>query len=416
MSNLKRFPKNDYSLKASSYLQEQTGNELSILELKPNSAMNYTAPGQIPPRKGKKLVMAVVIAALGYGSYNVWNTYFRYESFGVVDANVIGVYSPIEGKVQKLEVTEGILVQAGSIVAKVTNSDDYRDLLKIEDEIEVTQSEITAKESENRWNRGRNNDMFFEAAGELTTEEGLLAELKAKLILQKTNLSRISILKKQGAVSQLDLDKAKADVAGTQALISGKTNTITAMQSRIDRSRPTVEDDGLSQIVPLEKKLIFLKNERQRLEDKIAEGDIQSPVTGIVSAINHHAGEHVSNEEIFNIVENNSTKLVLFYSPSTRVPKVGEEVDVWSPSLNRTVQASVVAVSRDAALPPDQIKRNYSTDEKLIKVYLQPKDVDIDTFVVGSTIKRPNVFESITNFAQIASFLTGKTANASVSE
>lgn len=413
MSNLKRFPKNDCALKTSSYLQEQAGTDLAIPELVPISSLNYTAPGQIPPRKGKKLVIAAVLAAVCYGSYNVWNTYFRYESFGVVSANVVGVYSPIEGKVQRLEVTEGMPVEAGSYVAKVTNSNDYRELLKIEDEIQVTQSEITAKESENRWNRGRNNDTFYEATGQLTTEEGQLAEIKAKLILQKTNLSRIRLLKGQGAVSQLDLDKAEADVAQSQALISGKTNTIAAMKSRIERSRPTVDDDGSSQIIPLTKKLEYLKNEKKRLEEKIAEGEITSPVTGIVSSITHHAGERITGDEIFNIVEDNSTKLVLYYNPAARVPQIGEEVDVWGPSLNKTVKTRVVALSRDTAAPPDQIKRNYSADDKLIKVYLQPKDADINTFIVGSTIKRPNVIESITGLTQVASFLTGETASAS---
>lgn len=413
MSNLKRFPKNDCALKTSSYLQEQAGTDIAIPELKPHSAMIYSAPGQIPPRKGRKIVIVAVLAALGYGSFNLWNTYFRYESHGVVAANVVGVYSPIEGKVQKLEVTEGMPVTAGSFVAKVTNSNDYRDLLKIEDEIEVTQSEITAKESENRWNRGRNNDTFYEATGQLTAEEGQLAELKAKLILQRTSLTRIKFLKGQGAVSQLDLDKAEADVAQTQALISGKTNTITAMKMRIDRSRPTVDDDGATQIVPLAKKLEFLKNEKRRLEDKIAEGEITSPVTGIISSITHHAGERIGTEEIFNIVEDNSTKLVLYYNPASRVPQIGEEVSVWSPSLNRTVDTTVIAVSRDTVTPPDQIKRNFSADEKLIKVYLKPMGINITTFIVGSTIKRPSVIESIAGVTQIANFLTGEKANAS---
>lgn len=86
---------------------------------------------------------------------------------------------------------------------------------------------------------------------------------------------------------------------------------------------------------------------------------------------------------------------------------------MWSPSLNKTVKTRVVALSRDTAAPPDQIKRNYSADDKLIKVYLQPKDADINTFIVGSTIKRPNVIESITGLTQVASFLTGETASAS---
>lgn len=413
---LKRFPKNDFALKSSSYLQEQACVDLAIPELKPHSAMNYTAPGPIPPRKGKKLVILAVMAALGYGSYNVWNTYFRYESYGVVAANVVGVYSPIEGSLQKLEVSEGMAITKGSYVAKVVNSNDYRELLKLEDEIEMTQAEITAKESENRWNLGRNNDTFFEAKGQLTAEEGLLAELKSKLILQRTNLSRIRMLKSQNAVSQLDLDKAEADVSGTQALILGKTNTIVAMKSRIDRSRSTVDDNGATQVIPLTKKLDFLKNERSRLEAKIAEGNLTSPVDGVVSSITHHAGERVTSNEIFNIVESDSTKLVLYYNPATRVPMINDIVDIWSPSLNRTIKATVTYLSRDTVSPPDQIKRNYSADEKLVKVYLKPKEVDIETFIVGSTIKRPNVIESITGFAQIANFVAGDSANASINK
>jgi len=61
------------------------------------------------------------------------------------------------------------------------------------------------------------------------------------------------------------------------------------------------------------------------------------------------------------------------------------------------VKAKVVALSKEVVDPPNQIKRYFSANQKLVKVYLNPIDVDINSFVIGSIVKRPNPSEKLTS-------------------
>src|SRR5574343_1171946 len=102
----KRFPENDYHLTQNTYLEAtKTGTITPIPELgaaAPQTSLNYTAPASIPPRKGRKVAFALISALLCYGGYSLWNSYLRYDSFGVVESDIVGIYTANPGIVQSL--------------------------------------------------------------------------------------------------------------------------------------------------------------------------------------------------------------------------------------------------------------------------------------------------------------------------
>ena len=214
----------------------------------------------------------------------------------------------------------------------------------------------------------------------------------------KHQLARIHQLKLAGVIGQFEVDKVEADYASIQAQIAGMKNAIAATKARIASSRHIVKDSTDDQMSPIIQNLEFLKNENIRLQQKIEEGKITSPVSGIVSQITHFAGERIINDPIFNIVEKGTVKLVLYYSADKTIPREGDEVDLWVPSLGSYVKTRVTGHSKDTVNPPSQIKRNYHEDEKLVRVFLSPINKKGEDFVVGGVIKNPTNLGRFTNW------------------
>jgi hypothetical protein len=150
------------------------------------------------------------------------------------------------------------------------------------------------------------------------------------------------------------------------------------------------------QILPLQEKIDFLSNEKRRLEQKIAEGRITAPVRGTVSQIYHVAGERVGREPVIDIVEDGTTKFVLYYRPDQRLPSTGEELGLWVSSTDSHVDVAVSGHSKDTMSAPAQIKRKYKEDERLVRVFLQPVDGSSD-LVVGSVVMKPTSLRRVAN-------------------
>lgn len=146
----KRFPENDYLQKQNSYIEslQQGGEYSSIPSIAKSQKLNYTAPAPIPPRKGRLLAITLAASILGYGVYSIWNTYFRYDSFGIIDATKVGIYSTNSGFITELKVDEGSKVFKGEEVALVTNQEDKRVLEKIKDDLMVAMADLEFRKNE----------------------------------------------------------------------------------------------------------------------------------------------------------------------------------------------------------------------------------------------------------------------------
>ena len=408
--SLERFPAKDYRLVQNSY-HEATGRGdfSSVPELVPTTqtAMNYTAPGQIPPRKGRKVAIFIVSALLGFSFYKVWDSYFRYESFGVVESDIIGVYSPIEGFVDEMQVREGGTVRQGDIVSRVVSSDDQRSLQKIEDEIQLARSDLESKMDVLRVDSNRNSDALLQIQGQLAEAKGVLGELNSKLTFQKSELGRLTALMRQDAASSQEFDSARIAVQSTKELIASKKLQINSLTQREKDLMAIIGRDSSAQIQPLEDRITYLTNERSRIQQKIDEGVIRSPATGIVSGIQKRRGEKIGAEPLFTVVVSNTADMVLFYDPADELPQLFESIKVYSPSIGKVVTAEVSAISKTAITVPDQIKRYYTADQKAVKVYLEPKDVNINSFIVGSIVKRPSSVDLLKNSMKVVKGIFG---------
>lgn len=386
----KRFPENDYRLLQNSYLEAtKSGTLTKIPELgnQTQSSLNYTAPTSIPPRKGRKTAFALITALLCYGGYSLWNSYLRYDSFGIVDSDVVGVYTTSPGIIQTLAVTEGSVVKKGDFLVQVASSEDTRQLDKLTDEIRIAQAELEAKREELARNQLVRSDLIRQIEGQIADTSATIGELKSRLSFQRGEAARYSRLKAIDAAGSQEVDSAKSQVNSITQILSGKESSLKTLKDRLITL--TGEKSSDEALKPIEAKIAYLNNEKRRYIDKIKEGIVYSQHDGIVSSIQKRQGELVGTDSILTMIVDGTANLVLYYDPSDKLPKIGSKVQVMVPSLGKMVDTEVASISKDVTTPPDQIKSNYLANQKLVKVYLDPQG-GYEPFVVGSVIKRPN--------------------------
>jgi HlyD family secretion protein len=386
----KRFPENDYRLLQNSYLEAtKSGTLTKIPELgdKIQTSLNYTAPTSIPPRKGRKVAFALITALLCYGSYSLWNSYLRYDSFGIVDSDVVGVYTTSPGIIQTLAVTEGSVVKKGDFLVQVSSSEDTRQLDKLTDEIRIAQAELEAKREELARNQLVRSDLIRQIEGQIADTSAAIGELKSRLSFQRGEAARYSRLKAMDAAGSQEVDSARSQVNSITQILSGKESSLKTLKDRLITL--TGEKSSGESLKPIEAKISYLNNEKRRYIDKIKEGIVYSQHDGIVSSIQKRQGELVGTDSILTMIVDGTANLVLYYDPSDKLPKIGSKVQVMVPSLGKMVDTEVASISKDVTTPPDQIKSNYLANQKLVKVYLDPQG-GYEPFVVGSVIKRPN--------------------------
>jgi multidrug resistance efflux pump len=384
----KRFPQNHYETKRSSHHLALADAAPSAPVSSPPAAADYPLPGAAGNGLGRILVLAAIMSAVAFSGYIAWDSMARYQAHGVVDAEMVRVYSPAEGSIASLKVAPGDRVETNELVAEVINTDTHRDLAKVRDEIRVTQAEIRAKHSEMIWERARNNEIYNKASAELEAARGKVGEYEARLAAAEIEVTRLSNARETGGATGREYDQAVADRASYGAMLQGARRTVIAMEKRLALSA-RLEDDGRDQIAPYLQRLVYLQNEEARLLDKLAESQIRSPVTGTVSNLHRHAGERVNQDSLFEVIKDGSAKLVLYYESQQNLPETGEVIKVWVPALNRYAITEVVGRSRDTVPAPDQIKTHYGHDEKLVRVFLSPINVDPDQLVVGGVIRKP---------------------------
>lgn len=386
----KRFPENDYRLLQNSYLEATKSGVLTkIPDLgdKIQTSLNYTAPTSIPPRKGRKTAFALITALLCYGGYSLWNSYLRYDSFGIVDSDVVGVYTTSPGIIQTLAVTEGSVVKKGDFLAQISSSEDTRQLDKLTDEIRIAQAELEAKREELARNELVRSDLIRQIEGQIADTSAAIGELKSRLSFQRGEAARYSRLKAIDAAGSQEVDSAKSQVNSITQILRGKESSLKTLKDRLITL--TGEKSSDEALKPIEAKIAYLNNEKRRYIDKIKEGIVYSQHDGIVSSIQKRQGELVGTDPILTMIVDGTANLVLYYDPSDKLPKIGSKVQVMVPSLGKMVDTEVASISKDVTTPPDQIKSNYLANQKLVKVYLDPQG-GYEPFVVGSVIKRPN--------------------------
>jgi hypothetical protein len=111
--------------------------------------------------------------------------------------------------------------------------------------------------------------------------------------------------------------------------------------------------------------------------------------------VSRFAGEYVeAGQDILEVLEDNSLEITLFV-PQDRIGrwKKGEEVAVCVEPRTELLPCVVERIGDELKLAPPSMRRYYRGGERLVPVYLRPREavVDENRFRLGSEVRLPYI-------------------------
>jgi multidrug resistance efflux pump len=345
--------------------------------------------------KGRLLVALVLLSILGFGGFQVWNSFFRFGAYGIVAANVVDVSAPIDGIVLSTHVREGAEVCQGQLIATLYDLDAQNRLERISDELRIAQANLSAEMARLHWQmqvQGLENEKssaeYFEASARVEEE-------MARQKLFGNRLDRVRKLHERNATSH---DEFEQMLYGHQGQTEKVSKLLEALESWRQRAA-TAETAGklsMEQIEPLLVRIDSLKGELRRARESQKQGEVHSPVNGRINRWHMRAGEFARKSDgLFSVVEEGTAHARL-YLPQRSLNRfaAGDVVDLQVLPFSRHVPFTVESIGGDLEAPPSEIKRYYSPDEKLLPIHLSLKNSSLESLgiPIGAQVRLPSNF------------------------
>ncbi len=389
----------------------------------------------------KWILLAVVLVVLAAGGFYYSNMPLAVETITMVpekaelyfteqgiasDSQPVSVYSLANGKILSVDTDENVSIKKGDVICVVSDEDYVFDIESQKLEIIALEAQIknlseTEKKEKDNLQISRNNLLGQlqsiegqQSAGTVSTSEQL--ELQRIIIEQnrldlekaRNNLANMDLLLKSGAVSRNQYDEAKklrdelenqlrqneqklyvienGTPQTSDEYFSGQRKAIEAQITGIDKS---MASSYISSMQNYYKEQISEKEHTiSRLNEKIKDCTITSPVDGIVTTLNVKNTNILDNTKPVAIIRPTGERNVEVYVTTQNVDSIslGQEVElilkrqagdkVFSGQVTKIADEAIVKLSAlgveerrvKVTVSPttgiDEIKAGYDADVK----------------------------------------------------
>ncbi len=362
----------------------------------PVQVSSPAGPPQTRPR-GRLLIAFLMLLACSVGIATVWDSLLRYRAYGVVTGRIINVGVPMDGVLTSVHVSEGQSVQQDTQLARVVDIEFEQQLARVSDELRVAEATLQAEIARVQWqSQVEETEMtksvaeLFESAGRMHNEQGSLNVLRYQLGLNRELHQKHASLKADLTTFEIQ-EKAKKEE------LDSIEQAIVVLKQRAERavSSPRL---GVEQIQPMIAKCDMLLNEISRLRERIAQGELRSPVNGIVLRRHQLAGECVkSRDPLFSVIEESSVEVEIFLPQNiSGAYKVGDTIKLKIEPIEELIPCEVVAIGAEHRRPPESIEVFYRSNVRLLPIRVKPRPPYADgrKLSVGSVAKLPH-FETL---------------------
>ncbi|ADY57260.1 secretion protein HlyD family protein [Syntrophobotulus glycolicus DSM 8271] len=258
------------------------------------------------------------------------------ELTGKAEAKTVEVSTKIPGRVIQIKVKEGQTVKAGDVLAQIDDSDLKGNEQQVLAGIAAAEGSIAKA--------GAAVD-YAEASSGAALEKARagLAKAQADEVLAEKTYQRLEELWKSGAISQMDLDKAKHDYDAAQAGVAaaeGDLATAGAAQTQVDLYRA----DARSAQAALDKSQADLQIVRNNLKETV----IKAPCDGVITAVNIEEKELVSSGFALMSVTDYQENWVNLKVPQNLLGQlaVGNPLEVYLPGEEgKTIKGTIEDIS-----------------------------------------------------------------------
>lgn len=326
----------------------------------------------------------------GSAAYGVWDAFFRYQAFGIVTGNIVDVSAGIDGPIRYLHAGEGDVVEHGQALVTLADLETEQQLERIQDELRVAEATLHADIARLKWNIDLQLVESDEAVAEYLRELSALERESAGLLQRQNELRRSRSLSDVDAVTSDQLEIAEISADGQQRHVQALQQSVEEFRNRAGRVRRLVRP-GNEQIRPAMAKIDALVSELSRLQERLKQRDITSPVQGKVLRRYGSVGERSSQAEtLFSILEGGSLLIELFVPQrQSKEFAAGDEVQLDIAPHRSSLLCEVVRLGDELVPAPKAIDVYYEARVPLVCVYLRPiLDRDVQPSLrVGSVVR-----------------------------
>ncbi len=361
-------------------------------ELPVNAAQREAATSQTqlrpalptpPPKrpKGRLLIGMMLMALLGTGAFIVWDGIFRFQAYGIVEANKLEVRATAAGIVQRIYVSEGDHVKTGDLLVVIDNLDFDRRLRRTRDELRLAEAQLDATIAKLRWDAQSNAAQLYELTGKLR-------EHRAELQRLDRSLERATKLKDAGAITEEVFDQAQFAKSGKSGLIEMYEEAIANYRRRSESAAGEFEVP-LEQLRPALIRIENLRHEIELLQDEAKSTWVRAAMPGLVTKRTCLTGKWVDvSEVLLELVEIGSTKPVVYFAQDrTKQLEPGSQVVIHLEPHETPFVCRVKKLGDEYQPAPAPISRFYDMHEPLLPVTLETQSPT--AFPPGAILKVP---------------------------
>jgi multidrug resistance efflux pump len=303
--------------------------------LRPSTAVDFAI--DLPPIKEvrgrsnwvKRLVLVGAAAGLAYVAFLPY-PYEPGGNFVILPAERIEVHARVDGEIMQILVREGDWLEAGDVIAILSDWDEERDVAVVEAELDKAVARLTLLE-------------LGPKAEEIQKAQKEVESVRVRVKFSKLDADRYATLLESGTVSHKtaetaisEYEKAKADLAVARANLdlvkSGPA------QSELDAARAEVRR---------------LSQERDFRRDQLERTRIQAPAAGRIVTPNLHLkrGMYLPVGGLFAELEDNRVARAEVEVPETDIAEVGAgaavKLKAWG-AADRILLGSVFSIAPSA--------------------------------------------------------------------
>jgi multidrug resistance efflux pump len=359
-------------------------------------------PTPLPRRpKGRWFIAVLLLAAFGYGAFQVYDTFFRYRAYGVITGRVLNVSPPWEGVVQYVHVREGDTVRQGQLLVSLDNTELRHRRAQLDDELRVAQATLEAEAAKLKWQAAFHLDQSEDAQVRYLESWGELLQEQSRLDRLKNEAERVASLHSQNAVSKQELDQVLFDLRGQEQKLVKLQTALAERKKRAELSGNLLGKqvdstwglmgDGANQLKPSLARIEALQTERTRLDQRLAQGRVCAPTNGLVVKISRFAGERcLPSETLVALLEERSLQVVLYLPQgSSDSVKVGDVINLRVDPYPEPLTCTLTQLGERYEPAPESIRRHYALGQQLLPAYFQPRPESARWMAlrVGSVVK-----------------------------
>ena len=347
----------------------------------------------------KKLIIpiaAILIAAIGYIGF----TYVRsitsgaqdsFVFYGTAEAEQIDVSAEVSGRIKEINVQEGQLVKAGSLLAIIDTP---------ENQVRVEQSELSVGSAENELTRteegSREEEINIQRAlvqqGEAAARQAENAVKQVEAVvgqaeqsfksaqetytLKKNQYDDIKVLFDNGAATEQDLENAEYAMNTALNALESAKHSVESTKAQLSGSKAQL-DGAKAQLAASQEKLRMLINgatERSisASEYSVAQAEkgleltkltldkskVWAMKSGIIEIVNFSEGEYVGIGSPLMTITDQSNLWVKIYVPEKALPslKLGKPVSIKCDYLkDKEIKGQIIYISPEAEFTPINI-------------------------------------------------------------